>query len=289
MKLIKKLGVSLWWSCIAGLVGMLVAAVLIFGPDIFPAPSPSDMPPKLRKLIQPASVHAQSRDNVFQVALKNVTVLTTSAPLRNNGQSQHFIQAQMVNAGGVCGVTNTGIALSLQASYDNSVWFNLGNGLVLLRGGVGVSVASGTFPYIRVNYAQTYVNCMLTVWYTGAITPNPDVLASWAYYPFIASGTGPLTGGLIASSLANRTIVLYGLQAYLNTGAGPVTTTVYSAVGCAGAPHSLVPFRLSTATPTFSLPNSTIPYAIFNQGESLCLDLSAGGDGVGVIATIRYE
>ncbi len=293
MKLIKKLGVSLWWSCIAGLVGMLVAAVLIFGPDIFPTPAPPpDLQREIVKVMRGGMVHAQGRDNVYQLALNAVTVATNSGILRNNGQSQHYLWAQMT--GGACAYATSPVSdieLGMQGSYDNLTWFNIGSGLTNLFNGNGVSIASGAFPFLRARLAATYANCTTSVWYTGAIAPTPDVLASWAYRAIEASGTGPVSNGNFIPAVPGRVIAVYGFQAQLIAGAGPVTVFARGTANtnCTGAVVGNFNYTvLATATPFLVLPNSTVPYYFGPPGTPICFDLSAGGT-VTLRATIRYE
>ena len=292
MKLLKS--TRLWWSgpvCTGLVVSALVALVLMFGPDWLPTPAPPpDLQKEMVKVMRGGVVHAQGRDNVYQLALNAVTVATNSGILRNNGQNQHFIWANVVNSGGVCAWTNTTISLGMQGSYDNTNWFSMGSGQTLITNGSGVGVASGAFPFLRASLALTYANCAITVWYTGSITPNPDLLASWSYFPLRVSGTGPVTGAFFATGFANRSIAVYGFNAYLVSGAGPVLVTVYSATSCMGAPRPfLYGFTLATATPSFVLPNSTVPYFLGQPNEALCFDLGAGGAVVGLNATLRWE
>lgn len=294
MKLVKS--TWLWWSgpLLTGLVvSALIALVLIFGPDWVPTPAPPpDLQKEMVKVMRGGVVHAQGRDNVYQLVFNAITGAQNSGILRNNGQSQHYLWVQMANAGGVCGLTGGGaIPLGMQGSYDNVNWFNMGSGLVNLVNGNGVNVAGGAFPFLRVTYPTTPVNCSATVWYTGAITPTTDLSANWLYLPVLTSGTGPTVGASFSSSVPNRAIAMYGFYAYLNVGVGPITVTVYttSNTNCTGAPRAFLPgLILSSTAPTFLLSNSTVPYFRGNNGEPLCFDLSAGGSVV-MGTTLRYE
>lgn len=291
MKLIKKLGVSLWWSCIAGLVGMFVAAVLIVGPDVFPAPSPADMPPDLRKLIQPASVHAQGRDNVFQRVFNAVTVSQISAPLRNNGQSQHILSATWTGPG-TCtpGVTSP---LFFEGSYDSTNWFPVGSQQTIVttisptNSYRGQTIANGTFPYIRINFTQTST-CTTTVWYTGAIVPVTDTLAAWQYaFVSVGGSPGPFTNQLLVGSIAGKSIVVYSL--YVDAaGTAPSQFNVQWATDntCVTA-SDLAIVNFAAATGQYARQNS-IPVMTTPVGAALCYDQTGTMTGV-ISATYRYE
>jgi len=99
-----------------------------------------------------------------------ITVPTTSAPVRNIGQSLHVIVIQFPTAVGVVAP----IQVRVEASFDNVLYFPISEDVVtvpLLGGRVySISKVNGVYPYIRVRSILATPGALpMTINYVGHV------------------------------------------------------------------------------------------------------------------------
>ncbi len=105
--------------------------------------------------------------SVAQQVLTNQTSPTTTSPVRNVGQSAHWLE--------YCTGTLTGIDIRLEASFDATTWFPITDDSRVFNSVAGkctVLEAGGYYPNVRVNLlAISGGGAGVSAFYYGAISP----------------------------------------------------------------------------------------------------------------------
>lgn len=213
-----------------------------------------------------------------------------SGTIRNIGQSQHLIWLQFTDSGGSCGATSAQVWL--EASYDGSLYFPLTmRELQLDESKVALAVANGTFPSLRLNSAQNWSNCALTVYYSGSIQTaaypqTPRAIATG--YLLGSTSASSTTATLVKSGQSSGRIVVYGIWAH-NAGAAQSATLFYgSDATCTVNSGTIAPMNLPLGAAPVLFPASVVPYAAGPAGASLCWSLGGAGNAT-VYAIYRME
>lgn len=169
--------------------------------------------------------HCQQGNTVYTTIGTNVvtTGVLTQKP-RQIGQSFHLLQVSAATVGvGTCGVGLLGWLgnIQLEGSFDNSTWLPIGASINQLDVNTQKYItASGSFPYLRVNYsAGNVTDCKLNIYYsgniTGSLTSNtiPAVNDNFQYVSVTGQGFGALTAAQTGIACSpNTRMAIYGLS-----------------------------------------------------------------------------
>lgn len=227
---------------------------------------------------------AQRTDTIYQKIVTDATMATPSASVRNIGQSQHTLFFTYTDSGGVCSMGSTA-RIYLEGSHDNTNFIRMTptEAAVVNSSGstyVGWIAAHGAFPYVRVGFGASYVNCKANGWYTGTVPtvafPQTLLALSSNYGSAI---TEPGIAGdytVVTNFSSTGRVVLYGLDVY-NYSGGAVTIVLNERVNCAGAVSGTVLNRPSFPDKANVFwPTSVVPYHIGGPGKSVCATISGG-------------
>lgn len=257
--------------------------------------------------LMPIGACAQSSNTVYTTIGTNVvnTGVLAQTP-RQIGQSFHLLEVAAATVSpGSC---TTGVAgwngnIQLEGSFDNSNWLSIGANVNQVNVNTQKYVtASGSFPYLRVNYKSgNTANCKVSIFYsgniTGSLTSNsiPAVNDGFQYVSVSGNGFGALTAaGTGITCGANTRMALYSI-AITNGKATAATTTakVYIVnTTTSVALYNIFLFGLG-AGQVLSLSNG--PRPIFLQTTPSATDSydlvfdQAAGDGLNIIAVGRCE
>jgi len=228
----------------------------------------------------------------------SVKVFTSKTPtngvsgaIRNIGQSQHLLWLQLADSGGSCSTTNA--TVWLEASYDGTTYFSLTPRLIQLDGSkIGQAMATGIYPALRVNSLSNYVNCALTVWYSGSTDPVafPQIprLVQSGYVTSAASATSTTGVPVASNSQAAGRVVVYGFWAH-NAGAA-VSGELFFAPDntCASILATVAVMNLGASSAPAIWHTSLVPYGYGAGGASLCWRLGGAGNAT-VYTVYRLE
>lgn len=220
-----------------------------------------------------ALAFGQGSDTVYTAIASNTTTtgVQTQKP-RQIGQSFHLLQ---VIADNVSASTCTGAGgwygnIRLEGSFDNSYWQQIGQAITHIA---TVQIpnyitASGSFPYLRVNYQfGNTTNCKVTINYSGntvgSLTSNTIPAVNDGYVYFYGLIIGPDTVGAMnmACDVGSR-LTIYALQV-MNAQGATSTPGDYIYVINSGSPGTPLwqYFIGGLANGTsISLPNGPRPY-----------------------------
>ena len=154
---------------------------------------------------------AQNQSTVSVQVFTNATAASgNSGVIINVGQNNHILEAVMT------GCSDDNVFINLQASFNQSTWFNIGainralgresTGPVIGPDGRAQLVATGSFKYLRANYSLMDGGCTLNAWYTGSFGPSANQvnqdLGFKTYYGTSFATLGPwITGGISTAGL----------------------------------------------------------------------------------------
>lgn len=214
-----------------------------------------------------------------------------STPVRNIGQSQHLIWLQFADSGGSCGAGSAQVWL--EASYDGTTYFPLTGRLLQLDGAKSAqAVATGTYPRLRVNSANSQVNCSLTVWYSGSTDPAafPQSLRHVQSGYIFASGAANSTTAnpVVVNPNAEGRVVVYGFWTH-NAGATQTGELFFSPDGtCTVISATVATLNMASGAAPAIWPAASVPYGYGAAGASLCFRLGGAGNAT-VYTVYRVE
>lgn len=117
-----------------------------------------------------------AEEAVFAKVIKETAAPTVSANVRNIGQSMHLVVVICPAASAAVG----GLAVRIEASFDNSLWFPISADITAAPRLAGLTYqiekAYGVYPYIRVR-SLTTAPTILQVWYTGQLFPTVSYIS----------------------------------------------------------------------------------------------------------------
>lgn len=255
----------------------------------------------------PILLLGQSSNTVYTTIGTNVVTTGVLAQKpRQIGQSFHLLQVSAATVSvGSCttGVSGWNGNIQLEGSFDNSTWLSIGASINQIDVNTQKYItASGSFPYLRVNYtAGNTANCKVNVYYsgniTGSLTSNtiPAVNDGFQYVSVSGNGFGALTAAQTGISCqANTRMALYSI-AITNGKATAATTTakVYIVnTTTSVALYNIFLFGLG-AGQVLSLSNGPRPIFLqttpsTTEAYDLVFD-QAAGDGLNIVAVGRCE
>jgi hypothetical protein len=197
---------------------------------------------------------------VLNASNLNTGVITLPASI-NIGQNSHQIYAYTADngsAGACAGSTPAYFSgqIRLFGSVDNVNWIQISNVIdnitptganLIVPTNTNttplVAFATGVFPYLQVQFANTsWATCLLTVWYTGSTSPqaytgSPRTISDrFIYNPIhiTAPGTGSTYNlitnqclyGTVAGESYSGTLAVYSLWLYNPAAANTITVGV---------------------------------------------------------------
>lgn len=238
---------------------------------------------------------------VYQNVFTSTQTLGASNPIRNIGQTYHLMAASLTDAPTKTCVSVIGLRLELQASYDNSAYFTIGQPMnAIVPNFVAVTWAYGAYPFVRVNYiAGTSANCVLTVNYSGSTTGskvNPvydsgikNGFVTGLNFTTVGAGTLALNTCLFNTT---RFLTIYGF--YMNnTSGGTLTGITLNIQDSAGSPVIIDTMNIGSlgALASVSMKAETVPLLGLNQSATLLnatfpLNVSVTASGAGLTGWI---
>lgn len=255
----------------------------------------------------PIAVVAQGSNTVYTTIGTNVVTTGVLAQKpRQIGQSFHLLQVSAATVS--VGSCTTGVSgwvgnIQLEGSFDNSVWLVIGSSINQIDVNTQKYItASGSFPYLRVNYtAGNTANCKVSIYYsgniTGSLTSNTvsAVNDGFQYVSASGNGFGALTAAQTGISCgANTRMAIYGI-AITNGSAARATTTARVYVVNTTTNVAIYNIFLFGLGPGQVLSLSNGPRPIYLQttpsvtdSHDLVFD-QAAGDGLNIIAIGRCE
>jgi len=255
----------------------------------------------------PILLLGQSSNTVYTTIGTNVVTTGVLAQKpRQIGQSFHLLQVSAATVS--VGSCTTGLSgwngnIQLEGSFDNSTWLTIGASINQIDVNTQKYVtASGSFPYLRVNYtAGNIANCKVSIYYsgnvTGSLTTNTvsAVNDGFQYGSVSGNGFGALTAvGAGISCGPNTRMAIYGI-AITNGSAARATTTARVYVVNTTTSVAIYSIFLFGLGPGQVLSLSNGPRPIYLQttpsttdSHDLVFD-QAAGDGLNIVAVGRCE
>jgi hypothetical protein len=252
----------------------------------------------------PAALAQQSNTVYTTIGTDVITLGVLAQKPRQIGQSFHLLTVAAANVSGcTTGVNGWVGEIQLEGSFNNSIWLPLGNGISQLDVNTQkYATASGSFPYLRVNYISGNVAaCKLNIWYsgniTGSLTTNSisAVNDGFQYGSVSGAGFGALTAaGTGITCSPNTRMAIYSLSV-INAAAtaASVAARLYVVDTTTSLAAYTIFLRGLGAGQVLSLANG--PRPIYLQasgisGNSFDLVFDQGGtDGLNITAVARCE
>lgn len=225
--------------------------------------------------------HCQQSNTVYTTIGTNVvtTGILAQKP-RQIGQSFHLLQVSAATVGvGTCGVGASGWIgdVHMEGSFDNTNWLTIGGTVYNLDVNTQKYItASGSFPYLRINYAYgNTTNCKISIYYSGNVTGSlstntiPAVNDGFVYFHGLIIGPDTVAPMNMSCDPGTR-LAVYSLY-LMNVQGATSTITDYIYAYNSAAPGT--PFwqmnigGLITGTPLV-LPNGPRPYVLQSTPNS---------------------
>lgn len=246
---------------------------------------------------------AQTRNTVFTTVYLNSTG-GASGNVQNIGQNFHQITVTVKNrTPSTCTITDAGsTTLVFEGSYDN-VTFTKFSSLIQSRTVKDpysfVGLATGIYPFIRLNITNISVNCLLDGYYAGSLYPiSSNTLLIGTSQNLIQTqslpGLGASTNTLLLSSAGDRNLAIYGVKVFSDA----TVRTSFQLSEKSNDGDCTTGTLLSTIFITGNLPVSTmvnvldtigIPYYRLSANSQLCLTIAPTGGSLTVVVNYKQE
>lgn len=183
-------------------------------------------------LVFAGALFGQGANTVYQQMFSNQVVPGPSATARNIGAQYQQLTVTVATASGassscsnsVLGGAPPTVVIILEASQDQTTWFQIGVATTVVKLGFTYVSTAGSFPYVRANLLTNSARgpssdrvCAITAWYAGTITGFPTGTAPTiaANDNFVrASGLVSATGSTnitLQFSCLNASAAIYGM------------------------------------------------------------------------------